>query len=141
MNRTFDFHGTAMTIKYLTSETGGAYTVLYAVHPPNVGPSLHMHPRGSECFYIVKGKYKFMLENKIIDATSGDVVLVPKDVPHKFTVGIDGGEVLIISPPDLENYFSQVSDLLRKGDVTWEIESTIAKQYGQVFLENTNHWK
>ena len=141
MNRTFDFHGTTMTIKYLTSETGGAYTVLYAVHPPNVGPSLHVHPRGNECFYIVKGKYKFVLENKVIDATSGDVVFVPQGVPHKFTVGLDGGEVLIISPPDLENYFSQVSDLLCKGDVTWEIESSMARQYGQVFLENTNHWK
>lgn len=141
MNRTFDFHGTTMIIKSLTSETGGAYTILYAVHPPNVGPSLHLHPRGNECFYIVKGKYRFTLGNKLIDTTPGDVVLVPKDVPHKFTVGTDGGEALIISPPDLENYFSQVSELLRKGDVTWETESSIARQYGQVFLENTDHWK
>lgn len=141
MDRTFDFHGTTMTIKCLTLETGGAYTILHAIHPANVGPSLHLHPKGNECFYIVKGKYKFVLGTKLVDAAPGDVVLVPKDVPHKFTVGHDGGEVLIISPPDLENYFSQVSDLLRKGDVSWETESNIARQYGQVFLENTNHWK
>ncbi|HJW20508.1 MAG TPA: cupin domain-containing protein [Candidatus Nitrosotalea sp.] len=141
MDRTFDFHGTTMTIKSLTSETGGIYTILYAIHQPNVGPTLHLHPRGNECFYIIKGQYKFILENKVVDAIPGDLIVVPKNTPHKFTVGNEGGEVLIISPPDLENYFSQVSDLLKKGTVTWELEYKIAQQYGQVFLENTNHWK
>ncbi|MGI0094067.1 MAG: cupin domain-containing protein [Nitrosotalea sp.] len=141
MDRTFDFHGTTITIKSLTSETGGIYTILYAAHPPNVGPALHLHPKGNECFYIVKGRYSFVLGNHVIDATPGALVVVPKNTPHKFTVGNEGGEVLIISPPDLENYFSQVSELLRKGIVPWELESQIAQQYGQVFLENTNHWK
>ena len=141
MNRTFDFHGTTMTIKSLTSETGGIYTILYAVNPPNVGPALHVHPRGNECFYIVKGRYKFVLGNKLMDTAPGDLIVVQKNMSHKFTVGDGGGEVLIISPPDLENYFLQVSDLLLKGPVTWELESQIAQQYGQVFLENTNHWK
>jgi quercetin dioxygenase-like cupin family protein len=141
MDRTFDFHGTVMTIKSLTSETGGIYTILYAIHPPNVGPALHLHPLGSECFYITKGRYKFALGNKLMDAAPGDLVVVPKNTPHKFTVGDGGGEVLIISPPNLENYFSQVSELLQKGSVAWDVESKIAQQYGQVFLENENHWK
>ncbi|MDE1877096.1 MAG: cupin domain-containing protein [Thaumarchaeota archaeon] len=141
MDGTFDFHGTLVTIKSVTCETGGIYTILYAVHPPNTGPALHVHPRGSECFYIVKGGYKFILGNKLMDATPGDLVVVPTNTPHKFTVGNDGGEVLIISSPDLENYFSQVSSLLRTGTVTCEMESQIAQKYGQVFLESTNHWK
>ncbi|MGI0018012.1 MAG: cupin domain-containing protein [Nitrosotalea sp.] len=141
MDRTFDFHGSLMTIKSLTIETGGAYTILYAIHPPNVGPSLHLHTRGIECFYIVKGNYNFVLGNELITAAPGDVIVVPKATPHKFTTGASGGEVLIISPPDLENYFYQVNVLLKKGSVSWETESSIAQQYGQVFLENTNHWK
>jgi mannose-6-phosphate isomerase-like protein (cupin superfamily) len=141
MDRTFDFHGSLMTIKSLTSETQGAYTLLYAVHPPNVGPSLHMHPRGNECFYVVKGDYKFVLGKESVSAVAGDVIIIPKDTPHKFTTGNSGGEVLIISPPDLENYFYQVSVMLKKGIVSWETEVGIAQQYGQVFLEHTNHWK
>jgi mannose-6-phosphate isomerase-like protein (cupin superfamily) len=140
-NRTFDFHGTKMTIKSLTSEANGAYTVLHAIHQPNVGPALHMHPKGNECFYVIRGDYKFLLGNKTMDAKSGDMVIIPKDVSHKFTVSDNGGEVLIISPPSLENYFSQVANLLSKGVVTWETESNIARQYGQIFLENANHWK
>jgi hypothetical protein len=53
-NTTFDFHGTKFTIKVLTSETNGVYTIIHFVHPPNVGPALHMHPRGSESFHIIK---------------------------------------------------------------------------------------
>lgn len=140
MNRTFDFHGTKMTIKASTSETNGSHTIIHAIHPPNVGPALHLHNRGAESFYIIEGQYKFVLENKTLNAKVGDVIVIPKDVPHKFTVGPSGGKVLIISPPELENYFSQVSYLLRRNSVTWETESNIARQYGQVFLENTNHW-
>ncbi|CUR52005.1 protein of unknown function [Nitrosotalea devaniterrae] len=93
MDRTFDFHGSLMTIKSLTAETGGAYTILYAIHPPNVGPSLHLHTRGNECFYVIKGNYNFILRNESINAVPGDVVIVPKDTPHKFTTGASGGEV------------------------------------------------
>ncbi len=141
MDRTFDFHGSLMTIKSLTSETGGAYTLLYAMHPPNVGPSLHLHTEGNECFYIVKGNYKFVLGGELIDGVPGSIVIVPKNTPHKFTTCSSGGEVLIISPPNLENYFYEVSALLKNGNISWEIESAIAQKYGQIFLENTNHWK
>jgi quercetin dioxygenase-like cupin family protein len=99
-----------------------------------------MHPRGVEIFYIIEGEYRFVLGNRLLNATTGDVLIIPKNTPHRFTVGSSGGKVLITSPPELENYFSQVSDLLSKGSVTWETESNIARQYGQVFLENVNHW-
>ena len=140
MNQIFDFHGTKMMIKASTSDTNGSHTIIHAIHPPNVGPALHLHPRGSESFYIIEGEYKFVLGNKTLDAKKNDVVLVPKDTPHKFTTGTNGGTVLIISPPELENYFIQVSELLQKGTVTWNTESDIARKFGQVFLENTNHW-
>lgn len=141
LKRTFDFHGTKMTIKALTSETNDAYTIIHAIHPSNVGPALHTHPRGSESFYIIDGRYEFLLGSKKLKAKTGDVITIPKDTPHRFKVGLGGGQVLITSPPHLENYFIQVSDLLSKGVVTWEMESSISRKYGQIFLDNENHWK
>lgn len=79
-----------MTIKVLTSETNGLYSVMHFIYPPNVGPALHMHPRGPESFYIIKGDYKFFLGNKIIDSTIGDIIVVPKETPHKFKSGNNG---------------------------------------------------
>jgi hypothetical protein len=56
-------------------------------------------------------------------------------------VGYKGGHAFVISPPELEFYFFRVSELLEKGEVSYETESKIGKQYGQVLLDNTEHWK
>jgi hypothetical protein len=50
-------------------------------------------------------------------------------------VGYKGGHALVISPPELGFYF--LSELLDKGEVSYETESSIGKQYGQVFLDKT----
>jgi mannose-6-phosphate isomerase-like protein (cupin superfamily) len=141
MTQTFDFHGTKMIIIASTSETNGSHTILQAIHPPNVGPALHMHPKGPETFQIIQGEYRFLIGDKNIEAKKYDIITVPKGVPHKFSSGSNGGQFLVTSPPDLENYFYEVSQLLLKGNVSWDIESAIAKKYGQVFLQNTNHWE
>ena len=98
-NKTFDFHGSKFTIKVLTSESNGKYTILDVVHPPNIGPALHKHPKGPETFYIVKGDYEFILGDKSIKAKSGDVICVPTGSPHRFVAGKNGGHTLVISPP------------------------------------------
>ena len=56
-------------------------------------------------------------------------------------MGYKGGHTLVISPPELEFYFFKVSGLLARGEVSYETESRLGKQYGQVFLDNTKHWK
>ena len=102
---------------------------------------MHIHPKGSETFYIVEGDYEFILEGKSVNGKPGDIIFVPKEAPHRFVVGYKGGHALVISPPELEFYFFKVSELLDKGKVSYETESSIGKQYGQVFLDNTKHWK
>jgi mannose-6-phosphate isomerase-like protein (cupin superfamily) len=129
-DKQFDFHGAKFTIKVLTSETNGSYTILDVIHPPNIGPALHVHLKGSETFYIVEGDYQFILDGKSVTGKPGDVI-----------VGYKGGHALVISPPELEFYFFKVSELRDKGKVSYETESSIGKQYGQVFLDNTKHWK
>ena len=139
-NKPFDFHGAKFTIKVLSSETDYKYTVLDIFHPPNLGPALHTHPKGSETFYIVDGNYRFIVDGKLIENKPGDTVFVPKDTPHRFEVGAGGGHAIVISPPELEFYFFNVGEVLVKGQISYEEESTIGKKYGQVFLDNTKHW-
>jgi len=100
-----------------------------------------MHPKGSETFYIIEGDYEFILGEESLTGKPGDVILVPKGTPHRFVVGHKGGHTLVISPPELEFYFFKISELLDKGKVSHMTESNIGKQYGQVFLDSTNHWK
>jgi hypothetical protein len=37
-DKPFNFHGAKFTIKVLTSETDGSYTILDVIHPPDIGP-------------------------------------------------------------------------------------------------------
>lgn len=140
-NQPFDFHGSQFTIKVLTSESNGRYTILDVLHKPNIGPAEHRHPAGPETFCIVEGRYQFFLEGKPIQAEAGDVVCIPTGASHRFVAGPNGGHVIVISPPNLENYFWEVGKLLGKGKVTFEQESEIAKKYGQIFLDGSKHWE
>lgn len=140
-DKPFDFHGAKFTIKVLSSETENKYTVLDIFHSPNLGPSLHKHPKGSETFYIIEGDYHFILNGKSINGKPGDTIFVPKDTPHRFEVGPKGGHAIVISPPDLELYFFKIGELLVKGPVSFEEESSIGEQYGQVFIDDTKHWR
>jgi mannose-6-phosphate isomerase-like protein (cupin superfamily) len=82
-DKPFNFHGAKFTIKVLTSETEGSYTILDVIHPPDIGPSLHIHPKGSETFYIVEGNYEFILDRKSVMGKPGDIIFVPKEAPHR----------------------------------------------------------
>ncbi|TVP41575.1 cupin domain-containing protein [Candidatus Nitrosocosmicus arcticus] len=78
-DKPFDFHGATFTIKVLTSETNGHYTVLDVIHPPNIGPAIHVHPKGSETFYIIEGDYEFILDGRVVTGKAGDVIFIQKE--------------------------------------------------------------
>jgi quercetin dioxygenase-like cupin family protein len=139
-NQPFDFHGSQFTIKVLSSESNDRYTVLDVIHASHIGPAEHQHPAGPETFSVLEGDYEFFLNCESIKAKAGDVVCVPTGTPHRFVTGHSGGHVVVISPPNLEFYFWEVSQLLVKGNVSFEQESEIGKKYGQIFLDGSKHW-
>jgi mannose-6-phosphate isomerase-like protein (cupin superfamily) len=52
--------------------------------PPGRGPSLHTHPY-AEVFVVQEGRLTFIVADETIEATAGQIVIVPAGVPHKFT--------------------------------------------------------
>jgi quercetin dioxygenase-like cupin family protein len=139
-NQPFDFHGSQFTIKVLSSESNDRYTVLDVIHAPNIGPAEHQHPAGPETFGVLEGEYEFFLNGESIKAKAGDVICVPTGASHRFVTGPNGGHVTVISPPNLEFYFWEVSQLLAKDNVSFKQESEIGKKYGQIFLDGSKHW-
>jgi quercetin dioxygenase-like cupin family protein len=51
--------------------------------PPGSGPKLHKHPY-AEVFVVQEGELTFTVGDTTIEATSGQIVVVPAGVPHKF---------------------------------------------------------
>ena len=51
--------------------------------PPGSGPKLHKHPY-AEVFVVQEGKATFTAGEDVIEASGGQVVVVPAGVAHKF---------------------------------------------------------
>jgi len=137
----FQFYVTRMTIRLTTPETGGAYALLEMRHPAAVGPALHVHPRAAESFVVLAGEYTFFLDGTTVTAGPGQAVSVPAGTPHRYVSGPEGGHLLVIMPPGLEEYFWTMSQRLQSGAVPMEEELALAARLGQDFHPGADgHW-
>lgn len=48
------------------------------------GPGLHVHTREDEAVYVVSGVLTFVVGERRFEAGSGDLVWLPREVPHTF---------------------------------------------------------
>ena len=92
--------GDHITIKATGKETGGAFTVIETIVPPQSGPPRHVHHRESETFYVLEGEFEFQVGDEKTMATTGDFLLAPPHVPHRFRNVSDlSGKLLIVCQP------------------------------------------
>ena len=61
-----------------------AISVIVVDAPPGSGPKLHRHPY-EEVFVIQEGNVAFTAGDETVEATGGQVLVVPAGVAHKFT--------------------------------------------------------
>lgn len=63
---------------------GTSITLILDNSEPGGGPKLHRHPY-DETWIVVEGNLTFQLGDERYEARSGDIVIAPPGVPHKFT--------------------------------------------------------
>ncbi len=51
--------------------------------PPGNGPKLHKHPY-EEVFVVPEGTATFTVGDEVVEASGGQIVVVPAGAPHKF---------------------------------------------------------
>ena len=62
---------------------GASVSVIVVDAPPGGGPRLHRHPY-EEVFVVQEGSVTFAAGDDVIEATGGQVVVMPGGVAHKF---------------------------------------------------------
>ncbi len=72
-------------------------------------------------------KTEFFLNRESIKVKSGDAICVLTGVFHRFVTEFNGGHVTVICPQNLGFYFWELSKLLAKGNVFFELESEVGK--------------
>ena len=100
--------GALAEIKATAADTGGQLTIVEVTEHAGAEAPLHVHHRDDEAFWILEGDVTFEVGDTTIEASAGDYVFAPRDIPHRFTVGNDGCRMLFILVP------GGLEDVLRK---------------------------
>jgi uncharacterized cupin superfamily protein len=71
----------------------------------------HRHDNASELFYILDGAFDLLVDDSVVVARAGDLLVVPPGVAHAFAAHRDStAEALVIATPGIErfDYFRHV---------------------------------
>ena len=66
------------------ADHGATISLILDRSEPGHGPRLHEHPY-DETWVVIDGHLTFHAGEERLDAGPGDIVIVPPNVPHKFT--------------------------------------------------------
>jgi quercetin dioxygenase-like cupin family protein len=116
--------GNLAVLKLTGEHTHGGLTVVEVTMGPGRMAPLHVHHREEESFLVTAGQLTFQIGEETIEAGPGDLIVGPRDVPHRFTAGPDGATLLfLLTPAGLEGLILEQSvpatrpELPEPGDV------------------------
>ena len=105
------------TVKIGADQTDGHLFQILGRDRRGGAPPLHIHHRQDESFYVIAGEITFFVGDQRLEATAGDFVFAPKDVPHAFLVTSEHAEYLpSFSPAGVERFFSEVAPRVVRGE-------------------------
>ena len=135
--------GALAIIKATAADTGGNLTLLDVTDPPGVKAPLHVHHREYEAFWVLEGEVTIEIGGKTIEASAGDFVFGPRDIPHRYTVGDAGCRMLFIfTPGGFESMLVEMSEPAGSRTLPppsdeepdWERIAAIAQAHGAELL-------
>jgi quercetin dioxygenase-like cupin family protein len=120
----------------MSSQTHGKYAVVITTTPPGGGPPLHVHQFEDEMFYILEGTYEFRFGDETVTANQGDLVYLPRQIPHRFrSIGSAPGITMnTVTPGGLEQFFVDIDQLPKDHPLDPAQVRAIAQPYGLSFL-------
>lgn len=135
--KAWNVFGVAITGKILSEDTNGEYAVIMTETPPLGGPPKHVHDHEDELFYVLKGTYEFYCGDTTMVAKKGDMVRLPKGIPHHFKNidSITGITMNTITPGGFERFFDDIAAIAQKRKPTRQEVDSIAKNYGMTFIK------
>lgn len=86
--------GTLWLVVASGRQTGNRLSLLEQLMPAGLGPTTHRHPGAVEGFYVLEGICSFNALGKSLVAGPGTFVLLPRGLPHSFSVDSAQARVL-----------------------------------------------
>jgi mannose-6-phosphate isomerase-like protein (cupin superfamily) len=126
---------TGATVRFVPVEPGAPYAMIeWDVEVGAPSPPVHVHHHTDEGFYVMAGKFAFLLDGARTYATPGAHVMVPRGHPHTFwNAGPTPARCLcVVLPPGFEAYFRELGPLLadsNSADSAIEARRTLSAKY------------
>ena len=97
----------ANDIKVSGKDTGGELSIFEYHGRAKGGPPLHVHPNQDEVFYVSQGDYVFQCGDGRHQLGKGDMIFLPRGIPHTFAQVADVGRLLFFFQPSgrMEDFF------------------------------------
>ncbi|HEX8859102.1 MAG TPA: cupin domain-containing protein [Actinomycetes bacterium] len=104
--------GRGPEVKASGQSTAGSLTVIEV--SIDGGPPRHTHTHEDESFYVLTGTLEVECGDDRFQAGRGSFVFLPRNLPHVFrSVGGRATALLIVTPGGLDEYFAELSAVLR----------------------------
>jgi quercetin dioxygenase-like cupin family protein len=110
LDRSVWYNGWLMTFLATGEETQGQFALIEAVGRRGNVPPPHIHHREDEIFYVLEGEIVVTVEDRTINVTPGNLIFLPRDVRHSFTIESEQVRMLqLLTPAGLEGWFKEFS--------------------------------
>jgi len=100
-------------IKVSGKDTGSELSIFEYNGYEKGGPPLHIHHSQDEIFYISQGSFLFQCADEKFSLQKGDMIFLPRGVPHAFAQLTDTGKLLYFFQPagKMEEYFRALGNV------------------------------
>jgi quercetin dioxygenase-like cupin family protein len=125
--------GGRQTIKLKAADSGGKMAVMMSVVPAGSGIPYHVHEHEDETFELIDGELEVTLNGEVNVLRKGDIIFMPKNIPHGFKAIQDTSMWVSLVPAGAEQMFVELA-ALPPGPPDMEKVSSICGQYGITFI-------
>jgi quercetin dioxygenase-like cupin family protein len=125
--------GGRQTIKLNSADTDGKMAVMMSVVPAGSGIPYHIHEHEDETFEIIDGMLEVTLNDKVYVLKKGDIVFMPKNIPHGFKALQDTNIRISLVPAGTEKMFVELA-ALPPGPPDMKEVTRLCGQYGITFI-------
>jgi quercetin dioxygenase-like cupin family protein len=125
--------GGRQTIKLAADDTDWKMSVTVSVVPAGAGVPYHIHQNEDETFEVINGELEITVNGKVDVLKTGDIVFMPKRIPHGFKALKDTNMVVTLTPGGAEQMFVELA-ALPPGPPDMQRVTQIAGRYDITFL-------
>jgi quercetin dioxygenase-like cupin family protein len=134
-------HPAFVTIGLLAegSDTGGALSVVRVTLADGVdGAKPHHHADSAELFYMLAGHADVLVGDRVLHAQQGDLVVVPRHIPHAF--GASPGQpadLLVVLAPGIDRFeYFRILEQIALGKVAADRLTAAQERFDTWFLDS-----